>query len=151
MKLYHYTSLEHLRQILTDGKINLSASNLLRPINPHMENRCFVDDTDNYKPVVWFTSLLDFDRAVNCGLSPSKTEAAIQIESPGKPLFRKWDKWAIENSIEKKWFDTLKETAPLWKTFYITETPVKINETARIIFRPDIQQSFQEAQKPCRF
>lgn len=142
MKLYHYTSLEHLQQILNAGQINLTASNLLKPKAPHFKNGSFVDETDRYKPVVWFSSLLDFKKATDCGLYDTKTEAAIQIDSPGKPLFRKWDNWARENNIEKEWFDALKKSAPLWRTFYITEKPVKIDENTRIVFRPDIQDSF---------
>lgn len=50
----------------------------------------------------------------------------------------------MENSIEKKWFDVLKESAPLWKTFYITEKPVKIGEDTRIVYRPDIMAQYMK-------
>lgn len=145
MKFYHYTSLDHLRQILAERKINLTASNLLKPIAPHIVNGNLVDETDSYKPVAWFTSLLDFDRAIKCGLYPEKTEAAIVFETTEKDRFRKWEEWATENGIEKEWFDNLKQTAPLWRTFYVSEKPVYFDKNTGVIFRPDIQRDFEQS------
>lgn len=144
MKLYHYTSIEHLEQILDDGKIRLSPSNLLRPINPHIVHGELVDETDKYKPVVWFTSVLDFDKAREAGLAGSavdKTEVAIVIEPTPlemRCMFHKWDKWAMANYIEGAWFRALKKVAPQWQSFYVTEHPVMISNDTGIIFRPDI-------------
>lgn len=145
MKLYHYTSLEALDKIIEDGEIKLTASNLLRPINPRIVNGVCVDETDSYKPVVWFSSLLDFGKAHLNGLTGSsidKTQAAIQIET-GILMFHKWDEWAKRNHIENEWFNSLKATAPLWQTFYISESPVKITPTTGIIIRPDILKQLQ--------
>ena len=146
MMLYHYTSLEHLAQILEDREIHLTASNLLKPIAPHIVNGNFVDETDSYKPVVWFTSVMDFGRAKGAGLDGSildKTAAAIAVDSTSQN-FVKWETWAKRNRIETSWFNALKRTAPLWETFYITEQPVPITNDTRIIFRPDIQQKLQQ-------
>jgi len=140
MTLYHYTSISHLRQILEDGEIHLTASNLLKPIAPHIVNGNFVDETDSYKPVVWFTSMLDFSKAKGAGLEGSaldKTEAAIAVDLQSQN-FVKWETWAKRNRIKTSWFNALKRTAPLWETFYVTESPVKITDETRIIFRPDI-------------
>lgn len=142
MNLYHYTSLDHLQQILSDKKLKLTQSNLLRPVNPRIENGTIVSDTDYYKPVVWFSSVLNFDKAKDCGLSGSfqdKTEAVIVIKSSKQPFY-KWSEWAKKNGIEKQWFNDLKKTAPLWNSFYITELPVKIDNDTGIIFRPDIAE-----------
>ena len=139
MILYHYTSREHLKEILKSREIKLTASNLLKPVKPAIINGKLSDVTDNYKPVVWLTSLLDFSKAIQAGLTIEKTEAAIQIEmSPLQPFY-KWADWAERNGIDKEWYQALKNTAPLWETFYITEYPLKITDTTRIIFRPDIK------------
>lgn len=144
MLLYHYTSIENLKSILQCGEIKLTASNLLKPVNPEIINGRLTDETDKYMPVVWFTDLLDFDRANACGLYGSaadKTEAAIVINADKD--FYKWDVWAEKNNIDAAWFNALKKAAPLWETFYITEHPAKITETARIILRPDIADLMQ--------
>ena len=143
MELYHYTSCENLQKILDSNQIKLTASNLLKPVKPQLINGTFADITDNYKPVVWFSSLLDFRKAVQAGLTIEKTEAAIQIELPPLQKFYKWTDWAEQNNIDKAWYKRLKETAPLWETFYITEYPIKITDKARIIFRPDIMANFK--------
>lgn len=143
MKLYHYTSTDHLRLILSDGKLKLTASNLEPPKNLHLIMQedgipSFVADNDNYKPVVWFTSELNFDNAIKNGLSKRKTEVAICINDAKPPRFRKWLKWAQENHIEKKQFDSLTKSATNYKTWYISEAEVPIDENVEIIFRPDI-------------
>lgn len=141
LTLYHYTSTMHLKQILADEEIKLTSSNLLPPINLRIVNGCAVSDTDSYKPVVWFSSVLDFNAAALCGLAGSivdKTEVAIMVVIRPPMIAHKWAEWAATNNIDKEWFDKLKATAPAWKTFYITESPVKFDDNTRIIFRPDI-------------
>ena len=89
MILYHYTSLEHLREILRDGIIKTTNSNLILPRNLRIEKGSLISDTDHIKPVVWFTSELNFDREGN-GLAWSvmdKTAAAIAIDTAGPQLF----------------------------------------------------------------
>ena len=148
MTLYHYTSLELLRQILNDKEIKLSPSNLLKPVNPKIINGELVDETDSYKPVVWLTSVSDFNKVVNTtGLEGSitdKTEAAIVIETNPIQAFYKWDTWALKNGIDTEWFKALKKTASGWNDFYITETPIKIDKRCNIIFRPDIYDKLQK-------
>ena len=144
MFLYHYTCLEHLQQILAENCIKTSPSNLLRPKNPRMVNGSLVDITDSYKPVVWFTSLLDFEKASQAGLSGSnvdKTEAAICVNLLDA---KKWTIWAKNNNIEKSWFNALKESAPLWDSFYIVEHNIPIDKNTKIIFRPDIMEEFNK-------
>lgn len=150
MKLYHYTCIEHLHGILKDGEIKTTRSNLKEIVAPCIVNGIVTDPTDNYKPVVWFSSELDFDSAIKNGLDGSaldKTEVAIQIDTSGPQLFFKWDEWAIRNGIDKEWFGALKKTAPQWSYFYVTEHPVKITDNnARIIFRPDIAQRLAQGE-----
>ena len=142
MKLYHYTNIDHLFQILKDGEIKVTRSNIVRPINPQVVNGKFIDQTDNIKPVVWFSSLEDFEAAKFSGMGAHKTEVAIQVDTMGLQQFHKWDKWAIANGIDDKWFAILKRTAPAWEHFYITEAPVKITDSVRIIPRPDLEKWF---------
>lgn len=139
-ELYHYTSCEHLKEILNDKTIKLTASNLLRPLNPTLRNGVLADVTDSYKPVVWFTSLLDFKKAIQAGLTIRKTEVAIMFDALPLQTVHKWTEWAERNNIEREWFDRLKVSAPLYDTFYITECPIKITERTKIIFRPDIKR-----------
>lgn len=139
MILFHYTSFSHLSEILEDGIIKTTNSNLLEPTNMHVENHVLVSDTDWYKPVVWFSSELDFENANNNGLGGGlmdKTEVAIAIDTTGPQMFYKWDEWAIRNNIQPRWFERLKRTGPNWRTWYISERPVQITDTTRIIPRP---------------
>ena len=149
MKLYHYTSLGHLLQIFSNGQLKLTPSNLLRTKNIVIVNGEATDPTDKYKPVVWFTDLLDFDKAINCGLKSEidKTAVAIEIDTDNySQSFEKWDKWAVKNGIDKYWFSILKKTAPQWKTFYITEKPVTLDEETGIIYKtPEIRETFWKA------
>ena len=149
MILYHYTSLYHLEMILKDGYLKLTNSNLIEPKDAHIENGNVVSSTDSYKPVVWFSSLFDFDKAGDCGLSGSivdKTEVAIHIDTADFPLFPfyKWTDWAIKNNIEKAWFETLKRTAPLWDTFYVCESKIALPKKECIIIRPDMMKYIHE-------
>lgn len=146
MKLYHYTAIYHLQQILKDRLIKTTASNLLEPVNLRIENHNMVSDTDHYKPVVWFSSELDFDSAIKNGLDGSaldKTEVAIEIDTSGPQLFFKWDEWAQQNGIKEAWFERLKRTGPNWRTWYVSENPVRITSTTRIIPRPDMDKYFK--------
>lgn len=144
MNLYHYTSCYHLNQILKDKVIKTAPSNLLKPVNPQIKNGSLIDDaTDDYKPVVWFTTVSDFNTAIQAGLNKWKTEVAIIIEAPILQNFMKWETWAINNKIDEQWFATLKETAPIWATFYISENPVTITDDIKIVFRPDVYEALQ--------
>ncbi len=144
MMLYHFTSRWHLQQILKDGYLKLTPSNLKEPYDLQIINGKAISSTDNIKPVVWLTTVEEFEKAANCGISGAsvdKTEARIEIDTSKYPLqaFYKWDKWAIKNGTDIQWFELLKKTAPEWKTFYVSEHPIKIlNSYPCISFRPDI-------------
>lgn len=152
MKLYHYTSWMQLKQILRNGSIKRTRSNLKAPVSPKMINGHMIDPTDSYKPVVWFTSMFDFDKAEEVGVGgkncyPDKTEVAIVVDTDKFPqsFFHKWDTWAERNGIDPEWFDALKKTAPQWNTFYITEKNVPIDDSrVTIRFRPDIQEQLEK-------
>lgn len=147
MPLYHYTSLYQLKLIMDAKQIDLCPSNLVRPDDWYMVEDAngiptVADETDDFKPVVWLTNFLDFKRALKSGLNKPKTECAIVVKNPDPACFVKWDKWAIANGIEKKWFNALKRTAPEWPSFYVTEKPIVItNEGTGVIFRPDIRKA----------
>ena len=145
MELYHYTSASYLQQILSDGYLRLTRSNLKQARNPKIENGSFADVTDSFKPVVWFSNELNFENANDNGFLSEgvldKTEVAIAILNANKAVFKKWDEWAKKNNIDKEWFRVMKKTAPNWRTFYISEMTIYLNEwDTRIVFRPDIAE-----------
>lgn len=143
MKLYHYTSLEHLREILKSKEIKVSPSNLLCPVDPKLINGVLTDITDSYKPTVWLTTIADFGKALQMGLTITKTEALIQIEALPNITVYRWTEWAERNGIDKQWYNDLKATAPLYKTFYVSERPIKITNQTQIVFRPDIKAQLE--------
>ena len=147
MRLYHYTSLYSLQKILKDGVLKTTCSNLLKPIKPHFKDGALVDITDSYKPVIWFTTVSDFQKAKGCGIiggAYDKTEVAIAVEITAQKFY-KWTEWAKRNNIEKTWFEALKQTAPLWNTFYVTEKPIIIHpDNPEIIFRPDMYEELKK-------
>lgn len=148
-QLYHYTSLDHLQEILSDKVIKTTCSNLFRPINARIEKGNCVSDTDNIKPVVWFTDKIldEKDNGSTLGISGSlydKTECAIVILNPTPNKYKKWSDWAIANNTDKEWFEALKKTAPDWESFYICEKPVKIDNNVRVYFRPDVYNQLKK-------
>ncbi len=148
MTLYHYTSLYHLQKILDTGYLKLTPSGLLKPVAPRIVNGNFVDETDNYKPVVWLTDTLDFETANNNGLSGGifdKTEVAIVIENATFKDFKYWVRWAKDNRMDKSWFKALTSTAPNFQNWYISEKPIPINESVKIIYRPDILEKLNNS------
>ena len=149
-KLYHYTSIEHLQEILSDGVIKRTCSNLAFPTNCRIEEGCVVSDTDHIKPVVWFTDKqLDVtDNGKGLGIYGGimdKTACAIVLQNPTPNKYIKWSDWAIKNHIDPEWFDALKSSAPYWDSFYICEKPVKIDHNVKIIIRSDILEELKGA------
>ncbi len=151
--LYHYTNLAHLQEIIKDKKLKLSPSNLLKPVKPHFENGSFVDETDSYKPVVWFTSELlsgnqSYKMAKNNGLTFEKTQGVIIVPTSMLGFtYAKWDEWAIANGIDRKWFQNLKDTAPGWKNFYISEKEVPITDEVQLHLSEAAMEMLQKNMK----
>lgn len=139
MKLYHYTSYEHLMEIIHDG--------FIKPARDRFINK---NGTVEEKAVVSFTTETDIEKAAyETGISGghrgrcNKNEVAIMVETFGSKAFKKWDEWAVANDIEKEWFQDLKATAPGWRKFYVCENIVPVNDiNTRITFRPDIAKAF---------
>ena len=141
MKLYHFTHLNHLIDIIKDKELKLTDSNLLTPTSP------FRDLTSLYKPVVWFSKTMSFkDAEKGIGVKFRKVsleydKSAISIAVDTSVLsqdFFVWHIWAKENGIEDKWFKRLIRTAPSWKSFYITEKAVPLADDTQIFLRTDI-------------
>ncbi|MCR5390202.1 MAG: hypothetical protein K6E77_05565 [Lachnospiraceae bacterium] len=159
MKLYHFTSETHLKEIIKSGYIKLSPSNLERPINERVdkENMRTVADNDDVRPVVWLTSTpvikgdetgvynIDdakrkaIDQALADGkitkeqyeiLIESKTSVRIAVEKT-QDMFR-WTRWAEENGIESKWFKALKQAAADYGNFYVCEREIPVGEFVQV-------------------
>jgi len=138
--LYHYTSLYHLRQILKDGRIRVTCSNLKEPVNLRVVNGSLISDTDDYKPVVWLSDKLDFMTAEDNGLKGStvdKTECVLVIPFDATK-YQRWNTWSKKNHMEAAWKNRLKQVAPGWPTWYVSEEEIPINDNVRIIIRPDL-------------
>ena len=109
MKLYHYTSLEQYVKIADSGYIDLSPSNLLPPDRASAQIRqypdgsgfYFWDKNQDYKNVVWLTSMEDPDPEA-LGLTPRK--CAIRLAVDYNPFtYIPWKKFADLNRMDKKW------------------------------------------------
>ena len=132
MILYHYTTLQHYLEIVVAGQINTTHSELLRPVNIHLngEGTAWVDEaTDNYKPVVWLTShpnASSEDYGSSDTTMISKTEARIAIKRRHGMFL--WSAWAKQNHIETSWFESLKNSMPDWKNVYVCEKPIPTSD-----------------------
>ena len=156
MELYHYTSLVHLRQILDDGFLKPSPSDLKRPVNLRKEKDerggwSVVSDTDDYRPVVWAYDKLDFEHAMAAtGLdrgekygysSVDKAECALVFDGAG---FSHWLTWARKNHISEKWLREMFTDGTDYRHWYVYEGRVYLDDVnARIIFRPDVAERLQ--------
>lgn len=108
--LYHYTAPLRWKQIKKSGYLKLTPSNLKKPVNPKIVTlpdgtKSIVDETDDYKPVVWLT---DSEVPSNMGLSGpqgqrDKEKIQIAIEY-NKEKHHWWATWSDRNRIDKKMF-----------------------------------------------
>lgn len=158
MLVYHYTCLEHLREILADGYLKPSPSDLKRPVNLRMvkDNQgrdSVISDTDDYRPVVWAYDKLDFDNILSAtgldrwkgkvGSSVDKSEVCIVMDGSG---FSHWLTWARKNFISEKWLREMFTDGTDYRHWYIHEGPVYLKDVdAKIIYRPDVGERLQRA------
>lgn len=128
--LYHYTSLEHLVEIIVSGRIKTGPSDLLTPKAYYLVNgRVICPETDDYKPVVWLT---DSESPESMGLDGAHySKKRIRISVPKKTCFKKWDKWADENNMEPQWKKAFARDLN-WKSWYITESAISLDDVSEI-------------------
>lgn len=120
--LYHYTAPLRYEQIKASGYLKLTPSNLKRLVNPHwitMEDgtRNFVDETDEYKPVVWLTNS---DTPNNHGLSREKEKIQIVLRY-NKEKHHWWWTWKDKNRADKKMTKGLMSKGTRYTTWYVCE------------------------------
>lgn len=132
MTLYHFTSLDALRSIIRDGFIDVSsaASESLLSMEEELS-------------AVWFTADPDFSRAAQWmpgGSLSDRTQAAIVIQNAGFDNFDYWYTWARQKGMSRKQIQSFIDRTEQWRTWYISEQPVPIDENADVILRPDIMK-----------
>lgn len=116
-------------QIKESGYLKLTPSNLLKPKNPKMvkqEDGTYVcaDETDSYKPVVWFTNSPSPE---GHGIDDVKTEIQIAIQfNKTKHLW--WVDWKDKNRMNKKWFKDLTSHGERYGSWYVCEEIVPLED-----------------------
>lgn len=138
-KFFHYTSLFHLNEILTDGFLKLTPSSLKEPTTTEIIDNRLVTDVDDYYPVVWLTDAYYFNQPKALGLDGSmldKTELAFVFKE--NKDFRSWKGWAKAHHIQDDWFTALTEDRD-YKSWYVYSKPLSIIGS-KIKFREDIPE-----------
>ena len=141
--LYHYTAPLRWEQIEKSGYLKLTPSNLKKLVNPHLitlddGTKAYVDETDDYKPVVWLTSS---DTPNNHGLNGPKEKIQIAIKYD-KSKHHWWWTWKEKNRADKKMTNSLISNGAKYATWYICEEIIPLEEilwvknldTGKIIF-----------------
>ncbi len=153
MFLYHFTSKYHLVDILKEGYLRLTPSNLEIPVNLHRdeETMTMVADNDDVRPVVWLTSSIrisspevlgnnkyteqELDEAIRQGyikesdkkkFLDSKDSVRIEVKKTSD-MFR-WTRWAQENGIDPEWFKKLKKRAKDNGNWYVVERKIPVSD-----------------------
>ncbi len=141
MELYHYTTVRHYLEIMVSGQINTTHSELLRPVNVHLnaEGTAWVDEeTDGYKPVVWLTcnphaKTEDYGNWDTAG--ESKTDVRITVER-AKDMYL-WNAWRKANHMEEEWFKELISHMPGWRDVYVCPRPIPTSEFTDVVIRKE--------------
>lgn len=135
--LYHYTSLEHLKEIKKAGYIKKTPSNLLAPKNLRIVDHAWVDPaTDNYYPVVWLTDSESPERlGIECD-HPTLRDAKkrIRISIPKKSYYFKWNKWAQEHNMDREWRKKFTRGFN-WQSWYVSEVEIPLESFSEIYDR----------------
>lgn len=149
MKLYHFTSISHLMDILETGVVKLSNSQLKKPtaaearvLNKYIkgssepptqaEQKLLEQALIGKNPVVWFTDREDperigLDDVTNkpVDLIHDKKQVCIVVEQT--PEFKHWQEWALKKHINLDWYRAITNGCD-YKSWYILERPLKLSE-----------------------
>lgn len=133
--LYHYTSKQHLQQIIESGYLKLTPSNLIEPtdlkiITDKNGDKIAVSElSDPVKPVVWLTESTSPERM---GIDNTKFDKKqIRITIPKKSTYKLWFTWAQRNKIKKSWYNRLIKDCN-YTSWYISEDIIKLEDIAKI-------------------
>jgi len=125
--LYHYTSPEHMQEIIASGYIKRSPSSLLKPRNLQIVGNAVVDPaTDGYKPVVWMT---DSECPARMGVPEEKHR--IRFSIPMQNYYAKWIDWAKRNNMDPGWRKAL-TLGMNWQSWYISEYEIPLEDVSEI-------------------
>lgn len=137
--LYHFTSILHLDEILKDGFLKLTPSNLIKPTDLKKEKVLDADGqvfynivsekSDPIKPVVWLTDKSSVDIAKKMGLHDAKTE--VRLKLPMKDDYQWWVTWADQNKMNKSWRKTF-TTGCDYGSWYVCEHEIKLTDVKTI-------------------
>jgi len=96
--LYHYTSLEHARQIIADG--------MIRTTEPNLSPDCRSDECGTPQ-VVWLTTDggLKHTHGLDCPVT-GKNRVRFTVKLPTRDA-HKWKEWAVRKGIDKRWMRAL--------------------------------------------
>ena len=136
-ELYHFTSYQHMLEIIVAGKIIRTESNLLYPVNMRKVNGRIISDADGYKPVVWLTdSILPGRLGLDIpGVSPEYAKDRIRLTiDPALIDAVKWTVWADQNNMDAAWRAQLTR-GQNFRSWYITEKEIPIAAVTHIYDR----------------
>lgn len=137
--VYHFTSLNHVNEILNSGYLRLTPSNLIEPkdakpgIDPETGNATIVSAmSDHVKPVVWLTAEGDvpLDQAKAHGLNGPKT--VIKCKIPMKTDYLWWHKWSDDNRMKTSWKKRFTRNTS-YSTWYICEHRIPLEDIESIV------------------
>ena len=132
--VYHFTSPNHLAEILNAGYLKLTPSNLIEPKDvtfgrdPETGNATMVSAmSDSVKPVVWLTTqdTIPSNQASGHGLNGLKT--IIRCKIPMKADYLWWHKWSDDNRMKSSWKKRfIRNTS--YSTWYICEHRIPLED-----------------------
>lgn len=132
--LYHFTSEFHVDNILKDGYLKLTPSNLIKPTDAKMvkDERGFYKAvsaiSDPVKPVVWLTNKENGGRLGNdTDASGLKNKYTIRFTIPKKDNYEWWVTWADKNRMNKSWRKAFTNNTD-YGSWYVSETIIKLED-----------------------
>lgn len=131
--LYHYTSLENAKKIITSGYIKKTPSNLIRPRNLQIIGDAWADPaTDNYFPVVWMTSSTSPE---GHGLEVTiyrDIKKRVRISIPMKPYYTKWYNWSKQHNMDPIVRKQLTRGFN-WQSWYVSDLEIPLKNVSEIL------------------
>ena len=125
--LYHFTSKQHLQDILNSGYLKLTMSSVKMPTRWWVSNYTQHTDTENYKPVVWLTDNPIPD-ALGNGLEGVMDKVAVRITvKKDFEKYKYWLSWANANRMDKEWMKCFIDGRN-YRSWFISENIIPVSE-----------------------